>query len=808
MNVLIVEDDQESRYMLEALFKGNGCNVLTAADGIAALEILRRDPVDVVVSDIMMPRMDGFQLCRILKTDPGLKHIPFVIYTATYTSPRDANYAIKIGADRYIEKPADPQAFWAAVRDVVEQVYSDSASAQEDVLDEEESLRLYGERLAERLQQKVAEVEAELETRREIEDLLRESEKRLKTAQRMAQLGDFTWNADTGEVSWSDALFDLLGYSRDEKIDFALVNAAIHHPDDLPEVTRWLNDALDSGTGKLPAFEYRLLRKNGETIYVHTVGEIRRNERGEKIVFASIQDITESKQTELRLRESEQRFRRIYEHTGMGLCQVSLDFRIEHANTAYCEMLGYSSAEIIGMHLADITHPEVVKENLEKQEHLGRGEIEHFRMEKRFRHRDGHTVHGILDANLIRNEDGVPLYFLGSVVDITERKELEQQLLQAQKLESIGRLAGGVAHDYNNMLGVILGSAELALKHVSPSHPVHSNLEQIRTAARRSADITRQLLAFARKQTINPQVLDLNESLEGMLKMLRHLLGEDIELTWVPGRYLCPVHVDPVQLDQILVNLCVNARDALSAHRGTIIIESGAAEFDPDYCSVHQEFRPGKYVMLAVSDDGCGMDSATMAHVFEPFFTTKETGEGTGLGLATVYGIVKQNKGFIHVYSEPGNGSTFRIYLPCCSGKETVSAAHSSEPVHADGQGQTVLVVEDESTMLELVCMMLEELGYHALGAQNQEEALTAVRQYRDAIRLLIIDVVMPEINGRELADKLKTLEPELLTLYMSGYTANIIAHRGVLDQGVHFLQKPFSMQELADKLNQVLGQP
>ncbi|MFO7831525.1 MAG: ATP-binding protein, partial [Desulfuromonadaceae bacterium] len=264
-------------------------------------------------------------------------------------------------------------------------------------------------------------------------------------------------------------------------------------------------------------------------------------------------------------------------------------------------------------------------------------------------------------------------------VDITERKELEQQLLQAQKLESIGRLAGGVAHDYNNMLGVILGSAELALNSVTPDHPVHAKLEQIRSAARRSADITRQLLAFARKQTVAPKVIELNTSLEGMLKMLHRLIGEEIDLSWRPGTNLDPVEIDPVQLDQLLANLCVNARDAISGS-GKITIETANVEFDATYCARHQGFKPGHYVMLAVSDNGCGMDKETQANIYEPFFTTKDTGKGTGLGLATVYGIVKQNQGFINLYSEPGSGTTFRIYLPRHAEEITTQSTTEQSP--------------------------------------------------------------------------------------------------------------------------------
>jgi PAS domain S-box-containing protein len=803
LNVLIADDNPESLYMLEALFRDSDYRVYTAADGMAALELIQREHIDVIISDVLMPRMDGFQLCRSVKTDKNLRHIPFIVYTATYTSPQDEAYALKLGAERFILKPAEPEEFLTVVRTVVREAEESipTAAAGASSLGEEESLRLYSERLAERLQFKIEQAQEEIEARRRTEHKLRESERRLKAAQRLARVGDLTWDVARDKITWSDALFDILGYPKGIHISFEWINNKVHHPEDLPRIKRWLDDALASGSEYLPAFEYRLLRSDGEYIHVHTVGEIRRDEHGNVTVFATIQDITSRKKAEISLRENEQLFRSIYEHSGMGLSRVSLDFRIEHANKAYCDMLGYTQEEIVGMHLKDITRPEILEENLEKQRQLGRGEIDHFRLEKGFIHKAGHTVYGILDANLIRDKEGKPEYFLGGVVDITERKELEQQLLQAQKLESIGRLAGGVAHDYNNMLGVILGSAELGLKQIEPEHPVHARLEQIHSAARRSADITRQLLAFARKQTIAPQVLDLNTAVEQMLNMLRRLIGEEIELTWLPGTDTGQVEIDPVQLDQLLANLCVNARDAISGS-GKITIETANVQFDAAYCKTHQGFKPGSYVMLAVSDNGCGMDKETQEHIYEPFFTTKDSGKGTGLGLATVYGIVKQNQGFINLYSEPGRGTTFRIYLTRHT-LGTTAPAHKEERSPA-GHGQQILVVEDEPTMLELSVMMLEELGYEAIGAQTPNEALRIAKE-NPHISLLLTDVVMPGMNGRELAHQLQEQHPQLKTLYMSGYTANVIAHHGVLEKGVHFIQKPFSLQDLGGKLKELL---
>jgi ABC-type amino acid transport substrate-binding protein/signal transduction histidine kinase/CheY-like chemotaxis protein len=382
-----------------------------------------------------------------------------------------------------------------------------------------------------------------------------------------------------------------------------------------------------------------------------------------------------------------------------------------------------------------------------------------------------------------------------------KRKSLEDQLLQAQKMEAVGRLAGGVAHDYNNMLGVIIGYAGLGLDRLDASDPLYSDLEEILKAAKRSTDITRQLLAFARKQTIAPVPLDLNQTVEGMLKMLRRLIGEDINLAWLPKEGLWQVKMDPAQIDQILANLCVNARDAI-AGVGKVTIETAKVTFDEAYCADHAGFLPGEFVMLAVSDDGCGMDKGTLENIFEPFFTTKDVDQGTGLGLATVYGIVKQNNGFINVYSEIGKGTTIKIYLARHAGAVVETKPESSAEIPR-GQGEIVLLVEDEISMLNLTTRILERLDYFVLAAETPGEAMRLAAEHAGEIHLLITDVIMPEMNGRDLANQLQSLYPELKTLFMSGYTANVIAHRGVLDEGVHFIQKPFSMKELAGKIRE-----
>lgn len=410
----------------------------------------------------------------------------------------------------------------------------------------------------------------------------------------------------------------------------------------------------------------------------------------------------------------------------------------------------------------------------------------------------------------VLDETGRLVVLNGYAQDITERKQaqaetqkLEAQLHQSQKMESVGRLAGGVAHDFNNMLGVIIGHADLALIEITESQSCYSSIVEIRNAADRSAALTRQLLAFASKQTIAPRLLDLNDTVSGMLKMLQRLIGEDIQLTWKPSSNLWPVKLDPSQVDQILANLCVNARDAIS-DVGKITIETRNRTFDRYYCADNPGFSAGDYVLIAVSDDGCGMDREIMRLIFEPFFTTKGVGQGTGLGLATVYGIIKQNKGFINVYSEPGQGTTFKIYLPRYNDKgEPVSVEEDLKPLSRGSE--TILLVEDELAILKMTKLLLEKQGYTVLTAGTPNEAVNLAMAHSENIQLLMTDVIMPRMNGRDLAHKLLLFCPQIKCLFMSGYTANVIAQHGVLDEDVCFLQKPFSMQELAAKVREVL---
>lgn len=502
-------------------------------------------------------------------------------------------------------------------------------------------------------------------------------------------------------------------------------------------------------------------------------------------------------------REAElQRVTKAIEQAGEMILITDADGTIQYVNPAFTRVTGYTWDEVVGK------NPRILKSGIQDDafyrqmwETLSSGHVWTGRM---VNHRkDGKAFTEVATISPVVDETGRIIHYVAVKRDITEELKLMSQLEQAQKMEAVGRLAGGVAHDYNNMLNVILGYTEMALTQMDRSSRVYEYLTEVHRAARRSADITRQLLAFARKQMISPVVLDLNATVESMLKMLRRLIGENIDLEWIPGKGLCSVKIDPSQVDQLLANLCVNARDAIR-NVGKITIETRNVVFDEDYCSHHSGFKPGAYVMLAVSDNGCGMEKDVMKHIFEPFFTTKEMGQGTGLGLATVFGIVKQNNGFINAYSEPGKGSTFRIYFPQHV-SEGAACPLPEKPKPPLSRGETILVVEDEPSLMKMVSSMLGYLGYTVLGASTPKDALRLAEEKGREIDLLLTDVIMPQMNGKELANELISLNPNLKCLFMSGYTANAIVHHGILDEGVHFIQKPILMNDLAVKVREAL---
>ena len=518
----------------------------------------------------------------------------------------------------------------------------------------------------------------------------------------------------------------------------------------------------------------------------------------------ALRERNRARHAENSLRASEARYRAIIETSQEGICTVDADRKITYANERLASMLGYSREELVGQSLDQLIDPSLLEQSRQATEGRKQGVKDSI-----LRRKDGSPLYAIVAASPMYDEHGHYTGALGMVVDITGRKQaeqersrLEQQLQQAQKLDSIGRLAGGVAHDFNNLLTVINGYADLIMREMKEEDPIRANVAEMRRAGERGAELTRRLLSFSREQLIDPKQVDLNRLVADSANLLRRLVGEDVELVIVPCGSLGWVNVDASQMSQVLLNLAVNARYAMP-DGGKLTIETSNTELGATDAEKHPGAPPGHYVLLAVTDTGMGMDEETQQHVFEPFYTTRDVGEGTGLGLSIVYGIVKQNGGSIEVNTKPGQGTTFKIYLPriekTAASEQIVLAAPA---LHGSG---TILLVEDEEEVRNLAAKVLSDYGYQVLRGSHGQEALSLAERHPEPIDLLLTDVIMPGMTGRELAEQLQSLRPGIKVLYMSGYSGNVIARRGALDPGVAYLAKPFTESALAGKVREVL---
>ncbi len=532
-----------------------------------------------------------------------------------------------------------------------------------------------------------------------------------------------------------------------------------------------------------------------------------------KALHQRVQELGRSDQqrehAEAALRESEKKFQQFYDEAPVGYHELDTKGRITRVNRKELEMLGYTAGEMLGKPLWNF----FVEEDTTRHVTMAKlaGDVSfHDTFERTYRRKDGTTLPVLVEDRLLRDKSGQIIGIRSTVEDITERRQTqealrksEEQLRQWQRVEAIGRLAGGVAHDFNNLLMTIKGCSELLLNAFDRRDPRREEVEEILKAGERATSLTRQLLAFGRRQVLQPQVLDLNSLVINMDKMLRRMIGEDIQLVTVLDQELWSVKVDPGMVEQVIMNLAVNSRDAMP-NGGKLTIETANIIHDENYASRHISMKPGYYVMVAVSDNGCGMDKETQSHLFEPFFTTKEKGKGTGLGLSTVYGIIKQSGGNIWVYSEPSQGTTFKIYLPRVEKTATVYKPKASSPT-APGGTETILLVEDEEAVRTMVSKILRNKGYTVLEAAHSEEAFEISERHEGPIHLMVTDVIMPQMSGPELAERLAPRLPEMKVLYMSGYPDNTIVQHGVLEPGTAFLQKPFTLNALESKVREVL---
>jgi two-component system, cell cycle sensor histidine kinase and response regulator CckA len=627
--------------------------------------------------------------------------------------------------------------------------------------------------------------------------VLTHSERRLNDAQRLAHVGSWEWNQASGRLTWSDEMQRIMGRtSTPTSVEDALQSA---HADDRERVRADIDRALQD---HLP-FQHtlRVVRPDGVLRVVQASNQVLLDGKGEVVGLSGVlQDVTESEAAAEALRESEERYRALFQDNPQPMWVYAEDtLRFLAVNDAAIAHYGFTREEFLAMTVIGL-HPPEGRALLEERDSPARARLQAPHGEWRHQARNGTP----LEVEVV----SYPVPFgdvrarLAISNDLTEKRLLESQLRQSQKMDAVGRLAGGVAHDFNNLLGVIMGYGEIVSRRLAVTDPLARKVSEIMRAAERAAGLTRQLLAFSRKQVLQPRVLDLNIVVADMDKMLRRLIGEDIELKTRLHEPLHTITADPGQMEQVIMNLAVNARDAMSGG-GTLILETAEVDLDEAYARLHPGAQAGPYVMLAVSDTGQGMDASTLAQIFEPFFTTKPQGKGTGLGLSTVYGIVEQSGGHIGVYSEKGRGTTFKVYLPRM---EMVAEAQPAlPPLPPRGGSETVLLVEDEPALREMIRETLEQSGHQVLVGASPLQAEAIATSYPGPIHVMLTDVVMPEMSGRELAERMATLRPQTAVIYMSGYTDEAVGQHGLLDATTHFLQKPFSEGRLLTLLRQVL---
>lgn len=826
VHILVVEDSPTQAEGLKHLLQEFRYRVTVARNGRLALEAARRDHPTLVISDIVMPEMDGFSLCKRLKSEDRLKDVPVILMTSL-SAPEDVMKGLEAGADNFIRKPFDDRYLISRIEyilsnrklrasskvgvemeivlagqkhritserqqilDLLISTYEEAVHLNAQLQQQQEQLAALAADLERKVQERTAALVAEVAERTRAE-----AEFRVLLEAAPAAIVQVDGE---GRIMLVNAQTEqMFGYERHELLGQPV---ELLVPDRFREThIRQRRDYLTAPAPRLTRTDLNLhgRRKNGEEFPAEiTLSPIVRE--GGIWVTAVIRDVSERQRAEQTMR----RLALIVESSDDAIISTDLGGRILSWNEAATRIFGYTHAEAHDRN-ASVLAPEEEKpwfsEGLKR---AGRGEglkiSDAIAMTK-----SGSRIEVSVTMSPIRDAAGIVAGVSAIVRDISERRRLEEQLRQSQKMEAIGSLAGGIAHDFNNLLGVILGAGELALLRLQDDDAVRKYVLQMRRAAERAASLTRQLLAFSRRQSLEPRVLDLNVILREMEKMLRRLIGENIDLETTFEPNLSRTMADPGQIEQVIMNLVVNARDAMP-RGGKLTITTANVELDEEYARQHAEVEPGAYVRLTVSDTGMGMPPEVRARIFEPFFTTKEEGKGTGLGLSTVYGIIKQSGGHIWVYSEVGKGTTFKVYLPCIF-TETVAERPMNAAANAGHGTETILLVEDADDLRELAAEFLEGSGYKVLSAATGAEALDIAERYSGLIHVLVTDVIMPGMSGAELATQLVQRRPTLKVIYASGYTAGEIGHHGVLDAGLVLVEKPYTRVGLTRKIREVL---
>jgi two-component system cell cycle sensor histidine kinase/response regulator CckA len=771
VKVLIAEDDRVTLRRIQSLLEKWGYETVAASDGLKAWQILEQpDAPRLMVMDWMMPGMTGVEICKRLSQKEGYE-LSYVILVTARDNPSDIVEGLEAGASDYLTKPFNKAELRTRLR------------AGERIL------TLQGD-----LRNQLAELQTQREEQKWLQQQRDQLVNRLQLQIDRMPIGCILADENFRFTYLNPAAEKIFCYSLEEiynKAPWGLIFSESSEP----YAKRLFQRAISGDMSAHGTTEN--LTRDGKTIICEWFNTPLIDKEGNfHSLLAMVQDVTEMKRSEDQLRK----LSRAVEQSHTAIMITDTQGCIEYVNPKFQQISGYLSEDVIGLNPRFQKSGGMPAEEYSRlwQTILGgrewRGEFQNLK-------KNGELYWVAASISPITNSDGVTTNFLAIYEDISGRKhqeeileQTEEQFRQSQKMEAIGSLAGGVAHDFNNLLSVIIGYADLMAMEVKKEDPLRSSLDQIRKAGQRAADLTRQLLAFSRKQVLQPRIFDLNGIIMESSKMLQRLIGEDIELVTFLDPALGKVKADPTQFTQVILNLAVNARDAMP-DGGKLTIETTNATLDENYTRTHLDTKPGAYVQLLVSDTGGGMSEDVLEHIFEPFFTTKERGKGTGLGLSTVYGIVKQSEGNIEVESRLGKGTTFRIYLPLV--EVPAESLQTKIQMELKSRSETILLVEDDEMVRALAAHALRRKGYHVLEAANGGEALLICEQHPEKIHLLLTDVIMPHLSGRALADKLSGMRPDMKILYMSGYTDNIIIPHGVLEAEIAFLPKPFTPDEL-----------
>ena len=943
--LLIVDDNEQNLYMLRVLLSVSGFQVEQALNGAEALECARREPPDMIISDILMPVMDGYALCRAWKEDEKLKNIPFIFYSATYTEPKDQEFALNLGADRFILKPAEPDKFLAMLLETEKDYEAGKLVPARQPIEAADYYKEYNAALVRKLENKMLQLEEanrvledDIIDRKRAEESLKVSETRYRRLFEAAKDGILILDAETGMiVDVNPFLIKMLGYSYEQFIgktiwELGLFKDIIANKQnflelqrkeyiryvDLPletadgrridvefvsnvyavglqkviqcnirDITEWLSQrkqaeeslrqsearfrilfeqAADiilqleitpegmpvirdvnnatlrllgyerdeligqpvsfieaapdaskvvnerrqnvlSGTGTV--FEARHRCKDG-TIrdFECSVSEM---QVGSKTFAISVErDITERKRAEEALRESEERYRTLFDDAKDGIALADAETgRIVECNQALCAMVGMKKTELVGQ-MQSVLHPPQAAESGKSVAFVKHTTGDPgITVEDRIISRTGALTPVEIRAARV-NMNGRD-YMLGIFRDVSERKQhetekerLQSQLLQAQKMEAIGTLAGGVAHDFNNLLTAISGFTTMAMEKLDESDPVQKDLKQVSTAATKAAGLTRQLLLFSRKQHMEPVPMDPNATISRLLKMLGRLIGEDIVIETDLGKEIWNILGDAGNIEQVIMNLSVNARDAMP-NGGKLFIKTENLTIDKEYCQTCQGSRPGRFVRISVSDTGSGMDELIQEHIFEPFFTTKAEGKGTGLGLSVVLGIVEQHKGWINVYSEPGHGTTFKVYIPASSAGPRQKSMEDAPLALLQGKGERIMVVEDQAEVRELAVEILKANGYSVFPVSSAKEAMGLFEKENGKFDLVFSDVVLTDTTGILLVEELLK-RWKFGVIITSGYTDEKAHWDFIKENNYRFLPKPYAKPDLLRAVKEVLA--